>query len=188
MSDIAKLTSQPVPLYETIFDEKGNPTGEVREHLVYPLTIDEIGQLQDWVDRQFPDPIQRTQESIDQARAREKPFTVAQEQFLFKAAQELAMRSKYLIGTPEADQLILSVEGTKQLLKASIRKGNPAFTEDDADRLFKGITAADVIRLYDASQINFVISDPKVEMLDVRPISKPSGGTMSRRQRRARKV
>ncbi len=189
MSDISSLTSQPMPLRGYVKDETGKPTGEVLEYMVHPLSFNEIGSLQSWIDRQFPDPIQRTQESIDQARERGKPFTTAQEQFLYKAAQELAMRSRHLIGTPEADQLLMSVDGTKQMIALSIRKGKPDFTDAEAERFFNALMPLDFIKLYQATQINLVLDleDPKVGTLDLKPTAKPNGVTMSRRQRRAKK-
>ncbi len=188
MNDLGTLTSQPLRLNAIVRDDDNNPTGEILSYMIYPLTFDEIGSLQPWVDSQFPDPLERTRESIDHAREAGKPFTVAQEQFLFKAAQELAMRSKKRIGMPEADQLLMSLEGVKQILIRSIIKGDPTFDDEKAERFFKYLTEADVIRIYSTTQINLVINDPKVETPDVKRTSTPNGGTMSRRQRRARKA
>jgi hypothetical protein len=188
MNDAATLSSQPVLIEVKERGENDQLTGEVLKHWIHPLSFEDIGKLQEWLDRQFPDPIQQAQESIERAVERGKPFTVAQEQFLYKSAQELAAKAKVKVGMLEATQLLLSAEGSIQIILLSIKKGDPNFTDDDAKKLFRSLDPATLIRVQRASQANLIVDDPKAESLVALRTLNPNGGMMSRRQRRAKKV
>lgn len=188
MTNLADLTSQPILLRVEVKDDRGDPTGEVLEYRIHPLNFGDQGVLQRWIDEQFPDPYDSAWEAIERRRATGQPFNTAQEQFILKNAAELALRPRNLIGTPEADRLLTSAEGLRRIIIAGIRKGDPAFDDAAADRLIKHMSQADLMRAYTATQMNLVISDPKAEPLDVRPRSRPTGGTGSRRTRRAAKA
>ncbi len=188
MNDVASLSSQPTLIEVKELDQNNEPTGEILKYWIHPLTFEDIGKLQEWLDRQFPDPIQQAQEAIERAAERGKPFTVAQEQFLYKSAQELAAKAKVKVGMLEATQLLLSAEGNTQIIFLSIKKGDPNFKDEDAKKLFHSLDPATLIRVQRASQANLIVDDPKAESLAVLQTSRPNGGMMSRRQRRARKV
>src|SRR5438067_1777413 len=179
MNDIASLTAQPVIIRVEVKDEQGQPTGEVLEYQVYPLKISDYGELQAWINRQFPDPFDSAWKAIEQARARERPFNVAQEQFLLKNAAELALRPEHKIGTTEATELLMSAEGTIQYLMVSIRKGDPEFSEADAQKLYDNMTPLDIIKAYMATQLNLVASDPKAPQIGEPLTPKPNGETTS---------
>ncbi len=188
MASIADLTSRPILLRVDAKDDEGKPTGEVLEHWIYPLNFADHGDLQRWIDSQFPDPFRAAWDAIDAARERGKPFNVAQEQFMLKNAAELALKPRNLIGTPQADELLLSAEGIRRILLAGIKKGDPSFGDEDAAKLMRSMTSGDILKAYSGTQMNMVISDPKAPPLDVRPTSKPTGSTASRRTRRAAKA
>jgi hypothetical protein len=188
MNNLADLTSRPVLLRVPVRDERGEPTGAVLEYRVSPLTYEDHGTLQRWVDAQFPNPFDQAWEAIQRARAKGQPFNVTQEQFLLKNAQELAARSRHPIGTPEADRLLWSDEGVKQILLVAIRKGDPSFDESKAAELVKHMTPADVQKAYIATQLDLVMHDPKDGPPDGSPRSRPDGPSTSRRTRRAAKA
>jgi hypothetical protein len=121
MNDPATLTGQPKPV--TAGDET---------RLIYPLDAEGIGKLQAWVDAQFPNPF----EVLDR-ELRDRAYNTAQQQFLMRTAMELSVRGRRLIGTPEADALINSAAGTKYMLFLAISRGDPAFTEADAQRFYE---------------------------------------------------
>lgn len=166
MNDLASLTAQPREM------EIGGET-----YVFHPLTIHDFGKLQGWVDKQFPDPTLIAQKAI----ARGKPvfdddgehrhnekgqplfedYTVSQQQFLLKSALEIAAKNKPRVGTPEADELLRSLEGTKQLVLLSIKKGRPDFSEADATALFSKIALGDIERIFAATTADLVVGDPK---------------------------
>lgn len=169
MNDITTLTAQP-----QILKVDG------KEYKVYPLTLADLGELQTWVDSQFPDPFEVASKAMKSGN-----FNVAQQQYLMNQAMEKATRPKRLLGTMEADELLLSAEGYKQVLIISIRKGDPSFTESDAEALFKNMTQADVARFEHVTNLDMVATDPKDMPLNIVPPSKENGSAISRRQRRA---
>lgn len=187
MNSLADLTSRPLPLRVEVRDDAGAPTGEVLEHLVFPLTFEDLGSLQRWVDAHFPDPYDTAWRAIQRQREEGRPFNVAQEQYLLKNAQELALRPRHLIGMPEADALLLSIEGFRQIVVAGIRKGDPSFDDAAAERLTKHMTQLDILRVYSATQVNLVLSDPKAGTPGGSPSATPNGSSTSRRTRRARR-
>jgi hypothetical protein len=158
LNDLASLTGCP----RTV-QLGGSP------YKVHPLTVEDLGTLQDWVDRQFPDPFDTANREIDRGRlvldaqgkpARE-PYSVAQQQYLLRVAMEQREKGTRLIGTPEADAKLHSMEGLKQLLLVSIRKGDPGFGEADADALYRKMGVGDIAQLVILTNLAMVTSDPK---------------------------
>jgi hypothetical protein len=187
-NSIADLTSQPVPLKVEIKDDQGKGTGRFLEYLIYPLRFSEHGALQRWIDAQFPDPHRVAFEAIRTAKEMGAGLGVAQEQYLMRLASDQAMKPKHLIGTPVADELLLSLEGIRRILLEGIRKGDPTFDDAKVDELLKHMDQADYLIAYRATQMDLVIADPKSMPLDVKPSTRPTGSTVSRRTRRAAKV
>jgi hypothetical protein len=165
MTSLSSLTAQPKKL-----------TVNGQEYLIHPLTLDDLGQLQSWIDSQFPDPFQVIGKAIANGN-----YTVTQQQYLFSQALERSTRSKNLIGTPEADRLLQTVEGMKRLLCLSIRKGRPEFTEEEAGVLYRALGLGDVQAAFAASEVNLVMGDPKVPTK-----KKPQSGSSTSRARRRR--
>jgi hypothetical protein len=145
ISDLSALTAQPSPL-----KVRG------RTYWVHPLTVEEIAGLQSWVDAQFPDPFELVRNELDR-----RAYNMAQQQFLLEKALEKASAGRRLIGTPEADRVLQSMAGTQQLLYASIRKGDPEFTEEQAEELSHWMTLGDLERLHHATTLSMVFADPK---------------------------
>jgi hypothetical protein len=145
MNSLSNLTAQPRKL-----------TVAGQSYDLHPLTLDDLGQLQAWIDGQFPDPF----EVIRDAIARNN-YTVAQQQYLFGQAMEMATRPRRLIGTPEADRLLQSLDGTKKLLTLSIRKGRPEFTDGEAEDLYKAMDLVSLQAAFVATEATLVMGDPK---------------------------
>ena len=144
MNDLSTLTMQPKTL-----------TVDGREYKVHPLTLGDFGALQAWVDSQIPDPCLAAKKAINSGG-----LNMAQQQCFIREALQLASR-RHLIGTPEADALIRSVEGMKYTLYLSIRKGDPAFTEKDAEAMFAKMDFMDMASFGQASTLDMVVGDPK---------------------------
>ena len=145
MNDLSTLTMQP----KTI-------TVDGKDYKVHPLDLGDFGALQDWVDRQFPNPLKVARQEIA-----EGGFNMAQQQLLLKEALLLASKPRHLLGTLEADELIRSVEGMKYTLYLTIKKGDPAFTEKDAEDLFAKMDFIDLAGFGQASTLDMVVGDPK---------------------------
>jgi len=164
MSSAATLTAQPRPL---------KVNGQAYE--LHPLTVDDVGRLQGWVDRQFPDPFE-----IVNAAIAKGSYTVPQQQFLLEKAIDRATRPRHLIGTPEADQLLQTLEGVKQILLTSIRKGKPDFSDDEAKQLYLHLGIGDIQAVFTATGVDTVMHDPK----DGPTTSSANGSSTSRPRRR----
>lgn len=169
MDNLATLTMQPKTL-----------TVKGREYKVHPLDLGDFGYLQEWIDRQFPSPFKAVKEAFEMGG-----FTFAQQQFMLDKAVEKSTRPRHLIGTPDADELLTSVEGYKQVIFLSIRKGDPTFTEKDAEEMFANLTFIDIAQLSQASNLDMVASDPKEDGLNRTPPDATSGSAGNRRQRLA---
>ena len=145
MRDIASLTGQAARI-----------TVAGRDYELYPLTLADFGELQTWVDQQFPDPFEVVNAAIEKGS-----YTMAQQQYLLDRAIVQATSGKRLIGTPEADRLLLTMEGMKRIIFASIRKGDPSFTEDDARELYLVMGIAHLAAVQQITTVSMVVGDPK---------------------------
>jgi hypothetical protein len=157
LNDLASILARPRPL--TV----GGATYDV-----YPLTIDDFAKVQEWVEAQFPDPFDVANRQIEAGKPGKDedgnpsrvPYTLAQQQFFYRTALDLS-RARHPLGTPEADELVRSVEGAKFLLWLSIAKGRPGFRREDAARLYEHLTMGDLARVFAATDADKVLSDPK---------------------------
>jgi hypothetical protein len=143
--DLASMTARPRSLVV-----------DGRTYMVHPLTLDDFGELQAWVDAQFPDPIALVNDAVKAGS-----YNMVQQQFLYKTALEIGSRGKRPIGTPDADDLVRSVAGTKEVLFKAIKKGDPSFDREQADRLFERLTIGDIARIFEATEADKLLSDPK---------------------------
>jgi hypothetical protein len=126
MNDLANLTGQPQKL-----------AVDGRTYLIRPLTLDDFGALQQWVNEQFPDPMAIAQASLN-------GLSVEAQKFLIKEAFAAASRPKPKLGTPEADALTNSLDGLREMLFLMIRRDDPSFTREAAVALYGKITPADI--------------------------------------------
>jgi len=188
MNDLAFLNNKPTTLKVEVKDEHGEPTGETLEYKVHPLGYADYGDLQAWINDQFPNPFDSARDAIQKAAKEGKPYNVEQEKFLLKNAAELAMRSRHLVGTEEVDALVQSKEGQKIILLTAIRKGDPTFTEEKAEQLCKHMTHFDVAKAWLATQYDLMRNDPKAEPLNGNSMTSTPGSSESRRTRRAAKA
>jgi hypothetical protein len=143
-NDLASLTAAPRPL--TI----GGKTYQVR-----PLTIDDYGRLQAWLDAQWPDPF----DAVNAEIAR-REYSPAQQKHLLTSALELATRPKPKIGSDEAEPVVSSAKGVAQILYLAIRRDDPSFTVADAEAILPAMTPADFAKIFRASEAEHVLGDP----------------------------
>ena len=170
MNNLSVLTAQP---QKFVVDGK--------EYWLHPFDFNDWGRLQSWVDEQFPDPF----DVVNKAIAKNS-YTVAQQQFMIRAAIDKATQNRRLIGTPEADELLMSIAGIKQILLISIQKGDPSFTMEDAEKLYLAMSRADLAKMQEATTMNMVITDPKDPPLNIVPPRSRSGSATSRKRRAAK--
>jgi hypothetical protein len=143
MNDLATLNGRGRPL-----------SVDGATYLLYPLTIADLGELQAWVEAQWPDPLLKVRERLDE-------FPPALQRELVREAAALAARPKPRIGTPEADALVFSAAGWQEIAYLSIRKGRPDFTREQAARLCARLTEGELARVYSQTGVELVLSDPK---------------------------
>ncbi len=129
-------------------------------HRVSPLSIADFGRLQEWVDRQSPDPFDLANAQVATGR-----YNAAQQQFLYRTAMELALQGSCRIGSPEADERLRSLDGFREILYLSIAKAEPGFTRADADRLYDRMTPGDLARVCTLTDVDLVVGAgaPKAE-------------------------
>lgn len=120
------------------------------EYRLHPLTLDDHGDLQAWVDKQQPDPFVIVAQQIDSGR-----FSLEVQKFLARSALEVATRNRVLLGSPEADALLATGPGECEIFYLSLRKGDPTMTRERARAVYmqlgaqlraRAVSAADVIR------------------------------------------
>jgi len=146
MNDPATLSARPRPM-----------TVGGRTYMVHPLTLSDFGDLQSWVDSQFPDPVEVATRSIEAG-----DFNPAQQQFLLKTALEIACRGRHMIGSSDlAAEKLFSASGIKEVLFKAISKGDPSFTRKDADDLHSQMNMAHVLFLQATTTLDLVADDPK---------------------------
>jgi hypothetical protein len=187
MNNLALLNNKPTRLRVEVKDDHGNPTGEVLEYNVHPLGYSDYGDLQKWINDQYPDPFDSARDAIGRAFKAGHPYNVEQEKFLLKNAAELALKPRHLVGTEEVDALVQSKEGQQIILLTAIRKGDPSFDEEKAARLCKHMTHFDVAKAMLATQYDLMRNDPKAQPLGGHSMTSTNGSSGSRRTRRAAK-
>ncbi len=117
---------------------------------VHPLTFADLGELQIWIEAQYPDPI-----TVAAAALAKLPTSL--HKHLTTAALELASRPKPRLGTPEADRLLLSPEGFGELLRITIQKGDPSFTREQARLLFADMSLAQAAQVLKLTGLDLVV-------------------------------
>jgi hypothetical protein len=145
MNDPGTLSSQPRPLVV-----------DGRTYLIHPLTLADFGELQRWVWEQFPDPLQVAADRLDL-------LPVHAQKHLLAVAMEQATRPRPRIGTVEADALVRSMDGTLELMRIAIAKGDPSFDKAKAQALYAKMNLAHLAKLYADTGAEVVLSDPKAE-------------------------
>ncbi len=131
--------------------------GEVFE--VHPLTLNDQGKLQAWLETQLPDPLGLVQAHIDKA----KP-SMEVSKYLLREALHEASRTRVFLNSPEALPYLNSADGICEILWLSIAKGRPDFTRERAREVFGAMTPADVLKLQMATELDQVMAgddDPK---------------------------
>jgi hypothetical protein len=167
MNDAATLSARPKPLVV-----------EGKTYMVHPLTLSDFGDLQTWVDSQFPNPVDVAVRAIGSG-----DYNAAQQQFLLRAALEIACQGQHKIGTPLADDKLYSVDGMREILWKSISKGDPNFSREDAEELHSKMSLAHLMLLQVATNLNLVADDPK----DARADGATASATKPRKRERRRR-
>lgn len=104
-----------------------------RDYRIYDLSCRDLGSLQEFIDRQFPDPIRTILPHLGSL-----PVEVAK--FAVREAQQMAARPKPQLGLAEADILLATVAGMLETAYLGIAKGDPSFTRADWQALLPAIT------------------------------------------------
>lgn len=104
-----------------------------KTYKVYPLTFEDMGNVQLWIDEQQE---KRTMGAMERAIAR-GTLPVEIQKFMARSSMDLLARNRILLGTPEAETFMQSLEGMVYLTWYSIQKGDKAFTIEEAEQIVK---------------------------------------------------
>ena len=126
MNDLATLTGQPVRSLKV----------DGQAYDLHPLTLDDYGRLQAWVDRQFPDPFDVVSAQIERGRLvvdadgneSRVPYPMAQQQYMLRSGARTVEPGPAADRHAEADAKVQATEGVQEMMFLSITKGRPAFT------------------------------------------------------------
>jgi len=118
------MNSQPKPIVV-----KG------KTYLVHPLNFEEMGELQEWL---YAQQRKQVMTAVEEAVERNK-LPVEVQKYLALAALDTLARNRILIGTPEADTLMNSLEGIVYMTWLGVRRGDPSFRLEDAVEVAKVI-------------------------------------------------
>lgn len=148
MNDAATLNGRPTTSL-TIDGERYD---------IHPLTIADFGDLQAWLDRQLPNP-------LDVIRPHLQNYNAAQQQAILRAAVEVASSRRALIGTDEASAFLSSIEGVREMLYLAIRKGRPEVTRAEVAGLASKLSVGDIAAVFRGTGLDAVADgegdDPK---------------------------
>ena len=136
MNDLATLTGAPAHV------EAGGES-----HDIHPLTLDDLGQLQAWVDAQRPDPFEVVSRQLAAGK-----WSLEQQKHLLACAVHEASQPKPRLGTPEAAALLNTITGRAEQLYMAIRKGEPDFSRKQALEFYEKLNAAEVARALSAAE------------------------------------
>lgn len=127
-----------------------------RELTLHPLTVGDLGDLQAWVHTQLPDPIKVAKELAEGL-----PAEVAKE--LALNAYEDVRSGARRLGSPEAVQLLNTLQGWRELLFLHGRKGQPSMTRDDWESVVLRAVEADLAQLQESlgEEKGGAVPDPK---------------------------
>jgi hypothetical protein len=100
---------------------------------IAPLSFAALGELELWVNKQFPDPKQVAKEMIEAGLPESIAEKVAME--AFRVARQGGVR----VNSPEAAQVLASPAGAVQVLWLALRKHHPDLKEPDVARLIDEI-------------------------------------------------
>jgi hypothetical protein len=118
MNDLATLMGRPRRL-----DVGG------RVYRVFPCTMKDLGCLQSFIDSKTTDSDDAVYENLD-------GWNEDQRRYLTGSGVAMLQRTRVLIGHPEADDLLGSVDGLTEILYLSIRRGRRRFTRRRAAELY----------------------------------------------------
>lgn len=102
------------------------------EVFLYHLGPDDSGEIQRWIDENTRNPIDLVRREIAKGG-----WPMEIQRYMIDSALKTWMRNRILIGSPEASELLGTIEGKAQLLYLSVRKGDSTFTYDKAMGLIR---------------------------------------------------
>lgn len=148
-SSLAALTAQPRPI------EVGGVV-----YLFHPIRIEDLGSMQAWCDARRPSPFKVVSGQLGNGL-----FTPAQERELLQCAVREAARPTPRIGaSAECDELLMSLEGLAKILHLSVGRGNPGFTEAQAEALLRSMDAGQLAEMNSVLDTGLILrggDDPK---------------------------
>jgi hypothetical protein len=127
MHDSAILANQPAVI-----------TVQGREYRLYDLSLQDLTDLQSWVDTKFRDPLAVV--AVFLASPAGAKLAVETRKWMLAEARQAACKPSPRLGMREATEQILAMDGLREILWLSIRRGDPTFTRTDLAELCNHVT------------------------------------------------
>lgn len=144
----------------------------------FPVRILNFGEwapFQAWLKKQWPSPLVRAAEALDQIRAEGREVSYDAEDMLLSHAQEQALHWPPRVGSPQWVGLIDETpDAAAELLFTILPKTIPGFDRAAAEQLAKKATAAEIVALFRWAFLG-VRPGPKSEGAPTAPAPSPSG-------------
>jgi len=104
-----------------------------KTYMAYPLTFEDMGEVQNWLDEQQEI---RVQSMLERAVERGVlPTEILK--YMARSAMDVAARNRLMLGSQEASEALASLDGSVFVMWYSIHKGDPTFTIEDAKAIIK---------------------------------------------------
>lgn len=116
------MNSQPKPV-----------TVNGKTYKVYPLTLEDMGEVQQWMDQQLEDRLM----AMVARQIAAGTFTVEIQKYMIHSAMETAARNRIMLGSPEGDAFMSSMEAIQYLTWFSLKKGDPNISMDEVRAIMK---------------------------------------------------
>jgi hypothetical protein len=106
-----------------------------RTFYIKPFSILEISQLQGWIKRTYPNPLDSLRGHLDGLTPEERA------KLLVDAQAKLAVNFPPLLGTIEAETHLHGIEGMQEIARMMLRKADKSLTDEDVYELINNISA-----------------------------------------------
>lgn len=139
-----------------------------RNYSVRPLTLGDYGKLQAWLESQMPDTL-----GLVLSHCRDGVPVPLQKHMISEALQQ-ASRPRIKLGSPEADAMLATMDGAKQMIRLGISRCDPTFDDAAAQALFEQASAEELAAAIQVMTADLAFSAGVDE--DGNPKAKPPTG------------
>jgi hypothetical protein len=121
-----------------------------------------MGEVQQWIDQQQEDRLM----AIAQRQIDRGTFSVEIQKYMIHCAMETAARNRIMLGTPDADHFMESIEAIIFLTWFSLKKGDPKITMEEVKGIVKSEIGESVTKKMREAVDLISADDPKLTAPD----------------------